>query len=154
MHNGRRKFVKTPPGWAMTAGFDRVRSAMGKPPMRTRQVVIALVMGVVVLGQASAQEAGAPNVQFEAEQQAAREAIVAAEKRLNAGERGPDSEPCKLMGDFFLHTVKAAVAAGAKSRIADWSELTWQEQDAVKEWMKGPYNRNLRLRQFACTDRP
>ena len=121
--------------------------------MRFRKVAIALALGVVASGQAVAQQVDAPNARFEAEQKAAREAIVAAEKRLTAGERGPDSEPCKLMGDFFLHTVKAAVAAGAKSRIADWSELTWQEQDAVRQWMKGPYERNLRLRQFACTDK-
>ena len=121
--------------------------------MRFRKVAIALALGIAASGQAAAQQADAPNARFEAEQQAAREAIVAAEKRLNAGERGPDSEPCRLMGDFFLHTVKAAVAAGATSRIADWSELTWQEQDAVKQWMKGSYERNLRLRQFACTDK-
>lgn len=121
--------------------------------MRTREVVIALAMGVAVSGQASGQQAGAPSAQVETEQKAALEAIMAAEKRLNAGERGPGSETCRLMDDFFLHTVKAAVAAGAKSRIADWSELTWQEQDAVKEWMQCPYERNRRLCQVACTDK-
>ena len=122
--------------------------------MKVREFVTALALGIAVSGQAAGQQAGAPNAAFEAEQKAAVEAIIAAEMRLNAGERGPGSEPCRLMGDFFLHTVKAAVAAGAESRIADWSELTWQEQDAVKEWMKGPYERNRRLRQLACTDKP
>jgi hypothetical protein len=121
--------------------------------MRTRELALALAIGAVVSGQASAQRAGAPNAQVEAEQKAAAEAIIAAEKRFNAGERGPGSQTCRLMDDFFLHTVKAAVAGGAKSRIADWFELTWQEQDAVKGWMKGSYERHLRLRQVACTDK-
>jgi hypothetical protein len=119
--------------------------------MRIRKIATALALGVTASAQALAQQADAPNARFEAERKAALEAITAAEKRLDAGESGPDSEPCRLMGDWFLHTVKAAVAAGAKSRIADWSELTWQEQDAVMERMKGSYERNRRLRQHACT---
>jgi hypothetical protein len=121
--------------------------------MRTLKMAAALALGVAASGQAFAQQADAPNARFEAEQKAALEAIVAAEKRLNAGERGPNSETCRLMGDFLFHTVKAAVAGGAKARIEDWSVLTWQEQDSVKQWMPGPYQPNMRLRQVACTEK-
>ena len=122
--------------------------------MRTREVAIVLAMVVAVSGQASGQQAGAPNAQYDAEREAAKTAIIQAEKLLNAGQRGPGSETCKLMDAYFLHIVKVAAAVGAKTRIAEWPELTWEEQNAVAQQVDPLIERNKRLRAVACTAEP
>jgi hypothetical protein len=58
------------------------------------------------------------------------------------------------MEEYFIHMVKAAAAAGAKTRVADWPDLTWQEQSAVMQAIKGNYERNKRLRDVTCTATP
>jgi hypothetical protein len=123
--------------------------------MRSREFAIALALGIALAGQATGQQPGSADAEFEAEQRAAHEAIMEAEERLARGEtRGPNSGACGLMASYYLHTVKAAAAAGAKTRIADWPDLTQAEQDAVMQSVKGNYARNNRLRQHACTPTP
>jgi hypothetical protein len=120
--------------------------------MRRREFAIALALGIALSGRAMGQQAGHSSAEFEAEQKVALEAIMEAEKRLAAGEtRGPNSAACGLMASYYLHTVKAAAAAGASTRIADWPDLSSAEQEAVMQSMKGKHARNKRLRQHACT---
>lgn len=120
--------------------------------MRLNQFCAALMMGCVLSGLAAGQPPPEPDPPFAAEQKAAGETQMQAEKLLAAGERGPDSEPCRLMASYYLHTVKAAAAAGARTRIADWPDLTPAEQEVVMQAVRGTYARNRRLRQVACTD--
>ena len=88
--------------------------------MRVRDAAIIVALAGAFPMQAGAQQPDISNTQYAAERAVANARLLQAEKQLNAGQRGPESEPCKLMGEYFLHTVKAAVAAGAKTRIADW----------------------------------
>jgi hypothetical protein len=97
-----------------------------------------------------AQQTPSPSPAFAAEREAANAALLKAEKLLNDGQRGPDTETCSLMASYFLHVVKAAVAAGAKARVADWPELTSEEQIAVIAKVDGHYDRNKKLRAVAC----
>ncbi len=122
--------------------------------MRTWKFAAALALGITVTGQATGQQRPVQNPQFEAERQAAGAELLKAEKLLNAGQRGPDSETCRLMGSYFLHIVKAAAAAGAETRIAAWSDLTREEQDAVGQKADPHIERNRRLHQVACSDNP
>ena len=123
--------------------------------MRTWELAVALALGIAVSGQATGQQQPAQNTEFDAERQAAGADLLKAEKLLNAGERGPDSETCRLMDSYFLHIVKEAAAAGAKTRIAGWSDLTWEEQNAVgQKAASSLIERNKRLREVACTDKP
>ena len=121
--------------------------------MRTRELAIALVLAVAALAPAAAQQPGAPNAQHDAEWEAAKTAIMTAEKLLNAGQRGPESETCRQMDAYFLHLVKAAAAGGARTRIAGWSELSWDEQNEVAKTDR-LIERNKRLLATACTDNP
>jgi hypothetical protein len=118
--------------------------------MRIREFAIALALAVALARPAAAQQTETPDPIFAAERNAAGAALMQAEKLFNAGQRGPDSEPCKLMASYFLHVVKAAAAAGAKTRVADWSDLTWEEQNAVMQKAGGHYERNKKLREVAC----
>lgn len=99
----------------------------------------------------TAQQADTPSSTFKAERDAASEALSKAEASLNAGQRGRDTEACKQMVSYFDHTVRAAAVAGAKTRIADWPDLAWDEQNAVMEKLPAPYDRNKRLRLVACS---
>ncbi len=120
--------------------------------MRIQNVAIALALAGASLSPATAQQPGASSPQSNAEREAAGVKLLQAEKLLSAGQRGPESETCKLMDAYFLHIVKVAVAAGAKTRIADWRELTWEEQDAVAKGADPLIERNRRLRSTACSD--
>lgn len=122
--------------------------------MRTREFAIALALAWLPASTAVAQQPAAPDAEYAAQWAAAGAARLEAEKLFNAGQRGPDSETCRLMDSYFLHVVKAAAAAGAQTRIVSWTELTWQEQDAVKRKVKDVYERNTRLRAVACTAKP
>ncbi len=122
--------------------------------MRNREFAIALALLTPWAAIAVAQQPAVPKPEFDAERQAAGGDRLKAEKLINAGERGPDSEPCKLMDSYFLHIVKAAAAAGVRTRIAEWSELSWEEQNAVAQKADPLIERNKRLRTLACTAKP
>lgn len=120
--------------------------------MGIRKITACLVLGISWAASAAAQQPAAPSREFDAEQQAAQTDLMQAEKLLSAGgKRGPDGEACKLMDAYFLHILKAAVAAGARTRIAAWSDLTWEEQNAVGQKVDGNLHRNKRMHQHACT---
>lgn len=119
--------------------------------MRIREFAVALALIVLWAAPAASQEPAAPSAEFEAERAAANIDQMRAEKLFSAGERGPRSEPCRLMNSYFLHLVKVAAVAGADTRVADWSELTSHEQDAVKQKLTDViWARSARLRQAAC----
>lgn len=122
--------------------------------MRVRDAAIIVALAGAFPMHAGAQQPDISNAQYAAERAVANDRLLQAEKLLNAGQRGPESEPCKLMGEYFLHIVKAAAAAGAKTRIADWQELNWEEQDAVATLADPHIERNRRLRQVVCSNNP
>ena len=118
--------------------------------MGIRKIAACLVLAISWRASA-VQQPVAPNPEFDAERQAANANQLRVEKLFSAGERGPQSEPCRLMDSYYLHLVKAAAAAGANTRIAGWLELTPQEQDAVKQKMPDViWARSMRMRQIAC----
>ena len=122
--------------------------------MRIREFALVWALVISASAAATAQQPAVPNPEFVAERQAAGADLLEAERLTSAGERGPDSEPCRLMDSYFRHIVKAAAAAGARTRIADWSELTWEEQNAVAQKADAHIERNKRLRTIACTAKP
>jgi hypothetical protein len=91
-----------------------------------------------------------PSASFTAERDAGNAALLWAEKLLSAGQRGPESETCALMNSVLLHYVNAADAAGARTRLLDWSELTPVEKESVMEKINGLFERNSRMRSYAC----
>jgi hypothetical protein len=120
--------------------------------MGTCKIAACLAVGILWAASAAAQQPTAPNPEFHAGRQAARADLIQAEKLLAAGgKRGPDGEACRLMNAYFLYIVKEAAAAGAKTRIAAWPDLTWEEQNAVSQKIDEPLERNKRLRSHACT---
>jgi hypothetical protein len=118
--------------------------------MGIRDFAAALAPIVSWPAPALAQQPAASIPEFEVERKAARADQMQAEKLFVAGEQGPQSKPCRLMDSYFLHLVKAAVAAGADTRIAAWPKLTPQERDAVKQKAPEQWERNIRLRQVVC----
>ena len=122
--------------------------------MGTRKLAVALLLCVSTATPAAAQQQPSSNPEFEAERQAAHDDQLRAEKLVSAGERGPESEACRLMDSYFLHLVKAAAAVGAETRVTAWSELTSREQDAVKQKVTELWARNTRMHQVACRANP
>lgn len=122
--------------------------------MRRARLALGLTIAALSFGPVHAQQTDAPSATFIAERDAGNAALWKAEKLLNDGQRGPDTEACSLMASYFLHVAKAAVAAGARTRVADWPELTWEEQNAVMEKVNGHYERNKKLRAVACARKP
>jgi hypothetical protein len=123
--------------------------------MRIREFAAALALIISLTAYARAQQPAVPSPEFAAELQTASADQLKAEKLFSMGQRGPDSEPCRLMNSYLFHIVKAAAAAGAKTRITGWSDLTWDEQNAVAQ--SGAdlrIERNKRMRQAACSDNP
>jgi hypothetical protein len=118
--------------------------------MRRWEFALAMALAIAWAAPAPAQQLAEKNPEFEMERQAARADQIQAEKLFSAGEQGPQSAPCRLMDSYFLHLVKAAAAAGANTRVAAWSELTLQEQDAVKQKVTEQWARSTRMRQVAC----
>jgi hypothetical protein len=111
----------------------------------------ALMAAGLLAGPVFAQQAPVPSPAVTTERDAGNAALIKAEKLLNDNERrGPNSEACALMNKALLHYVKAAVEAGAKTRELNWSQLTLDEQAAVKGKIDVPFDRNNKLRIHAC----
>src|SRR5690606_9223806 len=93
---GGRKSPVRAGGWANAPGFGIVPAAMGRLPMRVRDAAIIVALAGAFPMHAGAQQPDISNAQYAAERAVANDRLLQAEKLLNAGQRGPESEPCKL----------------------------------------------------------
>jgi hypothetical protein len=149
---GPWKAAKTPPGWASARGFGKISGSLGEAIVSIREITACLVLGISGATPAVAQQSPVLKPEIGAERQAAQADLMRAEKLLSGGgARVPDSEACKLLDSYFMRIVKIAIAAGAKTRMAAWQDLTLEERNAVGEKVDANLHRDNRMRQHACT---